>query len=199
MKSRKTDALIIGITGTPGAGKSYFSKKLRSKLHSKGIDAKIIEINDIVNSESAYSEIDELGSKVINPGTLRRSIKKAVGKDGIYIVTGHLLPETGLKPRICIVLRERLLVLEKRMERRRYPKAKIRENLLAEAYDDIGSRMKGKCSELFEAEGDEEKARLMSYVASVASGMKPKKPESRKIDKFPELEKLILNGNRLGF
>jgi len=28
MKSRKTDALVIGITGTPGVGKSYFSKKL---------------------------------------------------------------------------------------------------------------------------------------------------------------------------
>ncbi|QRF74153.1 putative kinase [Candidatus Micrarchaeum sp.] len=199
MKGRKTDALVIGITGTPGVGKSYFSKKLFDKLRSAGIAAKIIEINDVVNSENAYGEIDELGSKIIKPDVLRRSMKKAVRKDKICIVVGHLLPETGLRPKICIVLRQSLHVLEKRMEGRRYAKAKIRENLLAEAYDDIGVRMKGKCDELFEAESDEERERLMRYLIAVASGTKSKKPKSREIDKFAELERLILDGNRLGF
>ncbi len=199
MKSRKSNKLIIGITGTPGAGKSYFSKKLCDKLRSAGIAAKIIEINDVVNSENAYSEIDELGSKIIKPDALRRSMKKAVREEKIFIVAGHLLPEAGLKPSVCVVLRESLRVLEKRMEGRRYPKAKIRENLLAEAYDDVGVRMKGKCGELFEAESAEERERIMHYLVAVASGMRPKKPKSRKIDKFPELEELILGGNRLGF
>jgi broad-specificity NMP kinase len=199
MESRKPDALLVGVTGTPGVGKSYFSKRLRDKLSSAGIAAEIIEINDIVDSENAYGGTDEFGSRIIKPAVLKRSMKKAVGKKGVCIVVGHLLPETGLKPNICIVLRQSLPVLERRLERRRYAKAKIRENLLAEAYDDIGVRIKGKCGETYEAESDGEKKRLMSYLVGVASGKKPKRPKSIDIDKFVELERLILDGNKLGF
>ena len=199
MKSRKPDALLIGITGTPGVGKSYFSKRLGDKLRSVGITAKIIEINDVVDSENAYDKIDDLGSRIIKPALLRRAMKKAVGQNGVCIAVGHLLPETGLRPDICIVLRQSLQVLEKRLEERRYAKAKIRENLLAEAYDDIGARVKGMCSEIYEAETGRERAYLMRYVAGFAVGKKLEKPSHRAIDKFSELEKLILDGNRLGF
>ncbi|MCL4388127.1 AAA family ATPase [Candidatus Marsarchaeota archaeon] len=199
MKSRRHDGLLIGVTGTPGVGKSYFSKRLGNKLRSVGITAKIIEINDVVDSENAYDKIDDLGSRIIKPALLRRAMKKEVGQKGVCIAVGHLLPETGLRPDICIVLRQSLPVLEKRLKGRGYAKAKIRENLLAEAYDDIGTRIKGKCGEVYEAETDRERAYLMRYVAGFAVGKKLERPGHRDIDKFPELEKLILDGNRLGF
>ncbi|MEM0154565.1 MAG: AAA family ATPase [Methanothrix sp.] len=199
MESRRPDTLLIGVTGTPGVGKSYFSKRLSNRLSSAGIAARVIEINDIVDSTKAYSGVDELGSRIVKLGMLRRSMKKAVKSSAISIVVGHLLPETGLRPDICIVLRQDLGILKKRLEKRHYAKAKIRENLLAEAYDDIGTRMAKKCGQMYEAETGKEREYLMRYIVEVALGKRPKRPKSRNIDKFAELEKLILNGNRLRF
>jgi adenylate kinase len=196
---KKASKLLIGITGTPGVGKTYFSKLLEKKLKSFGITPKVIEINDVVLKAHAYNRTDKSGSKIIIRKKLRDGIKKEINSSGVTIVVGHLLPETDLHPDICIVLRQDLKTLAERLAQRHYSIEKIRENLLAEAYDDIGTKIMRICKESYEVEKNSSRKSITLYICAIALGKKPAKPKHNSIDKFEELEKLILKGNRFRF
>jgi len=118
---------IIAVTGTPGTGKTTFSKKFGEK-----IGATIIDISDVVDSGGIKTKVDaKRDTKIVDVDELKKIVKNKIKKiKNDVIICGHLshlLPVTHI-----IVLRTDPLVLEIRMKTRWKSKAKIMENLEAE-------------------------------------------------------------------
>jgi len=132
----KTSSRIIFITGTPGVGKSTFSKLLEKKL-----PAHLIKISKLVEDKNLFSGIDrEKKYKIVDLDILCRAIKKASDeifsiknkKSEIIIVDGHL-SHFCQEADMVIVLRTHPSILKKRLLKRGYSDSKILENLEAEA------------------------------------------------------------------
>jgi adenylate kinase len=187
-------AFLIGITGTPGVGKSTFAKRL-----ARHIGAKIIEINDVVEEFKLFDKVDEEGSKIVNIRALSKKLKSIVGKlDKSCIVVGHLLPDLSLHTDICITLRYDPLKLAKRLEARNYSKDKIRENLVAECMDYCGEKIASSknTGEHYEINSGSEKQKSMieQYIKAVANGKRARTPKFMPIESFKDLEKLAKLG-----
>ena len=114
----------IVVSGTPGTGKSLFSKKLVKKLRFKYLD-----IKNFVRKNKIYDKIEK-NCLVIDEKKLVKELKKLKGD---YIIDGHL--SHYLKADYCVVCKCDLKILKKRLEKRKYSKKKVRENLDAEIFD----------------------------------------------------------------
>ncbi len=125
----KGEKKVIAVTGTPGTGKTTFSK-----VFSDGLDYRLIDLNELIERDGIY-ELDSDGTKVVNSQDLQNSFKKHMsGKSGNFVVDGllsHLLLPAQLEK--LVVLRTKPSVLKKRLESRNYHEEKIRENMEAEA------------------------------------------------------------------
>ncbi|MGC8496086.1 MAG: adenylate kinase family protein [Candidatus Micrarchaeia archaeon] len=187
-------AKVIGITGTPGVGKSTFAKRLARETNSK-----IVEINDVVEKYKLFNGIDKEGSKIANMRKLSAKLNSIVAKSKENcIVVGHLLPDLKLHIDICITLRYDPLKLAKRLEARNYPMAKIGENLVAECMDYCGEKIaSGKnAKEHFEinSASERQKSTVINYTKKRLKGKRAKMPKFEKIDSFRALEKLAKMG-----
>jgi adenylate kinase len=121
--------LIIAVSGTPGTGKSVFARALARKL-----DAQLIDLNALIKRGKLF-KLDVDGVRIANVRKMREEFAKITKDSNRSIVAegllAHLL-QTKLLTHV-IVLRTRPRVLEKRLQARKYPKAKLRDNLEAEA------------------------------------------------------------------
>mgnify|MGYP001626376807 CR=1 FL=1 len=95
----KIKHLLIGITGSPGAGKTFFAKEL-----SAATGLRAIELNDIVKRCKLYKGKDSDGSLIVDIKALSLKTRELASKDSCIIV-GHLLPELSIKLNLAIVLR----------------------------------------------------------------------------------------------
>ncbi len=123
--------MIIIVTGTPGVGKSVIAKTLAKKLKFKYID-----INKFVKVNKIYEEYDNKRKcYVVDTKKLNKAlIKEIINKD--VIVDGHLSHYLDKKyVDWCVVVKCDLKLLKKRLEKRKYSKEKIRENLDSEIFD----------------------------------------------------------------
>jgi adenylate kinase len=121
--------VIVAITGTPGTGKSSAGAILESRGHQ------VVEIGDLIKEHGLHEGLDEeRGSLEVDPEVLADRVPRLL-PGGEVLLIGHLahLVPVGL----IIVLRCRPSVLEKRLESRGWPSAKVRENVEAEALDVI--------------------------------------------------------------
>ena len=123
----------IIVSGSVGAGKTTFAKNLAGKLN-----AKYVSINDVVDKykisksydkkrKSKIVEVDKLNKILV--GLINKSRKKLV-------IDGHLshyLPKRYVER--CYIVKCELKELEKRLEKRGYSNANVRENLDAEIFD----------------------------------------------------------------
>ncbi|MBC7219770.1 MAG: adenylate kinase family protein [Hadesarchaea archaeon] len=125
--------LIIAVSGTPGTGKSTFSKILAEKLR-----AKLLSLNDFIEENKIYTLAPD-GTKVVDIEKLRRCFaRESRNLRGTLVVEGlmaHLLPKRMVNH--VVVLRTHPRVLELRLKDRNYSEAKLRENVEAEALDII--------------------------------------------------------------
>lgn len=118
--------MIIGITGTPGTGKTSASILVGG----------VLDLNELIKTEGLYLGIDEeRDSLVANMDAVYgRVCGIARGMSGNLIIEGHLSHHVSDS---AIVLRLAPDELERRLVARGYSGAKISENALAEAVDVI--------------------------------------------------------------
>jgi adenylate kinase len=187
--------LLIAITGTPGVGKTTFSKRLASKLEGSSL----VEINNLVDKHELYSKTDEFGTKIVDLGALNRILSSELKKRRkAIILVGHLAPELRLRYDIAVVLRCSLEKLSKRLEKRHYPREKLSENIVSESLDYCGMKIAKKARETYEIESGEDKNDIISYIVAVANGEKGRKPRMNRINKLNDLLIMVKNGNRYG-
>ena len=124
--------MIVGITGTPGTGKSAVSKILEEEY-------KVIHINELVKEMGFYDGVDEerdcliADTEKIN-NYIQEKHKKLLENE-VLIIEGHF--SHLFNPDAVIVLKTDTSVLKKRLEEKGFNKPKIEENIEAEIMDVI--------------------------------------------------------------
>lgn len=117
----------IAVTGTPGTGKTTATRRLEGRA-----DYEIVHLNDVVESESLYTDVDdERDSLIADLDGLERFL---ADRDDVLFEShlAHHLPADRI-----VVLRCEPSILEKRLRDRGETDAKARENAESEALDVI--------------------------------------------------------------
>jgi adenylate kinase len=125
--------MIIILTGTPGTGKDTVAMELGRKGFVW------LSLNNLIKQRRLWKK-KEKGCLVADMKGLEKEIRKEISKlrkneNDKIIVEGHLACEFRVPADICIVLRTNPETLRKRLERRKYPKMKIDDNILCEELD----------------------------------------------------------------
>jgi adenylate kinase len=127
---------VICVSGTPGTGKTTLAKFL-----SKKKDYTLIDVNQVIKQNKLNNKYDKkrkcniIDIKKLNK-TLIKLIKQNKKDKKNIIIDSHLshyLPKKYVD--LCIITKTELKILEKRLKKRKYSKAKIRENLDSEIFD----------------------------------------------------------------
>jgi len=114
---------MVGITGVPGTGKSSVARELEDRGH------RVVRLVDEIGSYVCEEDIDRM-TAVVDEERFAEEFPPVEGfVEGLL---AHFLPCDRV-----VVLRCRPDVLRERLEKRGYPKAKIDENVEAEALDVI--------------------------------------------------------------
>jgi len=129
---RKGTAVLI--TGTPGTGKTTISRLLATELRACCVDPKILLRRKGID----YVYDEKRKTRIVSLKRLRKALRDRTARvDHGLIIDSHIVPERGPLPRIVrvIVLRCDPIVLEQRLQYKRWSKSKISENLKAEILD----------------------------------------------------------------
>jgi len=137
MKARRTRQLlrkVIIVTGTPGTGKTTFSRRL-----AREIEADYLPLTQYVSRHGLYAGFDrERGSKIINASRTQASLRSLLSRSSGFTVVDTHVPE-GIVPKEIVkqvfVLRCHPRILETRLQRKNWRPSKVRENVLAEILD----------------------------------------------------------------
>jgi len=150
--------MIIAITGTPGTGKTYLSKRLSKVSGMEYFDLnKYIRDNrlyDSYNKKDKTYDVDikklwklnklflkyHLKNKVMNELVKKNielkkflsSISKSKKSSGI-IIDSHM--SHYLKSDYCVVVKSDIKKINRRLKARGYPKKKITDNIESEIFD----------------------------------------------------------------
>ena len=145
--------MLIGLTGTPGTGKTSVSRFLEKKRHWKAI-----HLNDLIKEEHLYTEIDEKRDAVIvDMEIIREYLLKTIDEEKHKLEQGKKRAVTILESHLAhyiadtvIVLRAYPPELNMRLKTRCYSEEKINENIEAEALDVILIEAFEWCNKIFE-------------------------------------------------
>lgn len=124
----------IVVTGTPGTGKTAFSKKL-----AREIGADYVPLTQLVSEEKLYTSFDrERMSWVVNLRRVQRTLIRLLSQERGWVIVdthipGGIVAKSSL--RAVFVLRCDPRILEKRLIRKKWKPGKVRENVLAELLD----------------------------------------------------------------
>ncbi|MHC1575422.1 MAG: adenylate kinase family protein [Candidatus Methanogasteraceae archaeon] len=118
--------MIIGITGTPGTGKTSACALLKD----------VLDLNELITKEGLHLGVDRTrGSLIADMDSVYDRVREiAQGKEGNLVIEGHLSHQVC---DVAIVLRLLPDELEMRLVERGYREAKILENVEAEVVDVI--------------------------------------------------------------
>lgn len=135
--------MIIIVTGTPGIGKTMFSKKLSQEL-----DIEYLSLNDIIMDRRFVVGYDEeRNSYIVDEDKAREHIGVIVRNKKNLIIDSHLavsiVPCESVD--ICIVLRCNPYILWNRLLKKGYKIEKVRENVQAEILDIILAEAVEEC------------------------------------------------------
>ncbi|MHC1570638.1 MAG: adenylate kinase family protein [Methermicoccaceae archaeon] len=158
MSTKALSSMILGISGTPGVGKTTASHILER------MGERVLDINALVLSQGFSLGLDDEGCAVADIPALREHLS-TLGADGMLVVEGHL---AHLVADVCIVVRCSPWIIEQRLRRRGYPEHKVRENAQAEALDVILVEAVEGCKRVYEIDATHlTPAQLASRLASI--------------------------------
>tara|TARA_Y100000310_G_C20545478_1_gene745356 strand:- start:122 stop:616 length:495 start_codon:yes stop_codon:yes gene_type:complete len=129
---------VLAISGTPGTGKTSLAKKLSKKLNFPILDVKkFIKTKQLQESYDKKRKTNIIDTSKLNKELIKEitKVKKEHNPKGIIIDShlSHYLPKKHIT--LCIITKCSLKTLNTRLKKRRYSKAKVRENLDAEIFD----------------------------------------------------------------
>jgi len=124
---------IIIVTGNVCTGKTTLAKILSKKYH-----AIYINVNELIKDFKLYSYYDKKDKAyVVDVKKLNKFLIKLIknSKNNLILDShlSHYLPRKYVD--LCYVTKCDLKILKKRLEKRKYSKEKIRENLDCEIFD----------------------------------------------------------------
>lgn len=136
--------MLVGITGTPGTGKTSVTAQLEKKAGYQ-----VIHLNELIREEKLYSEVDAERDCVVADMDLveQRVMEKVDRSSPVTILDSHLSHHIA---DIVIVLRTSPDKLRERLQKRHYSENKVQENLEAEALDVILFESVEWCDKVFE-------------------------------------------------
>ena len=124
--------MIIIVTGTPCTGKTDLAKAIAKE---KGFT--YIDVNTIIDSQGLKESYDkERDTYIVDEEKLVAALKDKIKEGKDYVIDSHMSHElpANLVDK-CIVTKCDIKVLKKRLEKRGYSEAKVKENLDAEIFD----------------------------------------------------------------
>lgn len=124
--------MVICVTGTPGTGKTTYSKKLAKKLKYKYVD-----VSKIIKEEKLYEEYDRKNKEyVVDEKKLSKFLLELTKVDKELVIDSHLSHYLKAKNvEKVIVMKCELKELKKRLDKRKYNKQKIQDNMDSEIFD----------------------------------------------------------------
>ncbi|MBS3067399.1 AAA family ATPase [Candidatus Micrarchaeota archaeon] len=195
----------IIVTGTPGTGKTVIARAVAKKLGYT-----LIEIKKIVDTNKSLYKIKkstnrfltvkerdffniEKGERIVDVDKLKKAIIKELEKPkNNIIIEGHLACEMHLPAKFVFVLRCNPKILRKRLQKRKYPKEKIDENLLAEMLDYCTQLARKNYKKPKIIELDTAKRNLNKCVVEIINVIKGKKKKIDDVDYNKELIKHLI-------
>ena len=124
--------MAIIVTGNPATGKTTIAKKIAKQKNLKYID-----VNELIKENKLYSYYNEKDkSYVVDVKKLNKFLINLIKKNKKVVLDSHLTHYLPVKyVDECIVTKCNLKELKKRLEKRKYSKEKIKNNLDCEIFD----------------------------------------------------------------
>jgi len=128
--------MIVIVTGTPGTGKTFFAKELSRKFCFDYVYVKkLIKQKKLSSGFDKKRNCNIIDTKKLNSALIGIINKADKNKKNLVIDShlSHYLPKKYVD--VCFVTKCSLKELKRRLQKRKYSKEKIRENLDAEIFD----------------------------------------------------------------
>lgn len=124
---------IIIVTGTPGTGKTTFAKRIAKKNNYDYLD-----VNEIIKKYKLSEGYDKkMKTHLVDTNKLNKTLIKIIKETKKSLVIdshlSHYLPKKYVS--LCYVIKCDLKKLKKRLNKRKYSRSKIKENLDVEIFD----------------------------------------------------------------
>jgi adenylate kinase len=128
--------MFIAISGTPGTGKTEVARILSRKINARFIDTKFL-----IKKYKIKTKLDrKRNTKIVDARKLCRFAEREAAKHDVCVFESHMAHFA--RADLVVILRCEPAALKTRLEKRRWPKAKITENVEAEAIGAISLERK---------------------------------------------------------
>ena len=174
----KLQSMFIGITGTPGTGKTSVTNTLKSEYNYQ-----ILDLNNFIQEYQPEKIMDPIrDSLIVDTEILRKQINSTLK----YTVNVPLVIDGHLSHYVvdnAIVLRAPPEIIEKRLALRNYSESKVTENVEAEILDVILVEAFELCENVFEIDTSGKDINTVAmYADYIISGLKQNKID--RLEKF---------------